>query len=137
MSPMASPMASAATTVWLSTAARRVTAAPTRMEVQRVAAARGIAGPVLAWRADDDVQVVAVGDGLRIGRSLSAHVRLEDAHTSRRHARLLGNEAGLTLCEESSANGVWLNGDRVDVQAAVRDGDRVVVGVTELLVVVV
>ena len=133
MSLLASPAVDVETAE-LRPANRRVAAAPSRAEA--IWAADGaVAGTAVTWRDGGDVRVAAVGDVLRIGRSLNADVRLEDVHTSRRHALIRRDGDTLTLCHEKSLNGLWLNGRPVTVQAPLRDDDVVLVGVTELRVV--
>ena len=67
------------------------------------------------------------GDSMRIGRSLSAHLRFEDPTVSRRHAVLVTEAEGLRLLDDRSLNGVFVNGERV-VSRVLEDGDEVVIG---------
>ena len=63
----------------------------------------------------------------RIGRSLSAHVRFDDPTVSRRHALLYRDEAGARILDDRSLNGVFRNGDRVEL-AELEDGDEISIG---------
>ena len=63
----------------------------------------------------------------RIGRSLSAHVRFDDPTVSRRHALLYRDPAGARILDDRSLNGVFRNGDRVEL-AELDDGDEIAVG---------
>ena len=63
----------------------------------------------------------------RIGRSLSAEVRFDDATVSRRHA-VVSCTAGVTrIFDDRSLSGVYLNGARVS-SARLHDGDRIGIG---------
>ena len=73
-----------------------------------------------------------IGASLLIGRSSAAGLRLEQPAVSRRHARLERLPDGhVELVDLGSANGVWLNGERVQ-RAVLCDGDRLQVGDTVL-----
>ena len=63
----------------------------------------------------------------RIGRSLSADVRFDDATVSRRHALVAVQGDGVRVLDDRSLNGVHLNGSRIDF-APLADGDEIVVG---------
>ena len=85
-------------------------------------------GDYLAFDMGDRVQVVPLQDGwTRVGRSLSAHVRLDDPTVSRRHALVYRDEDGAKVLDDRSLNGVFLNGERVDL-SELEDGDAVAVG---------
>jgi pSer/pThr/pTyr-binding forkhead associated (FHA) protein len=72
--------------------------------------------------------VVPLQDGwTRIGRSLSAHVRFDDPTVSRRHALLYRDSAGARILDDRSLNGVFKNGDRIEL-AELDDGDEIAVG---------
>jgi pSer/pThr/pTyr-binding forkhead associated (FHA) protein len=118
----------------LSPANRPALAAPTVAEA-RAAALGAIRGMALTWRQDGAVQVRPIAEQLRIGRSVTAEVRLEDPWTSRRHALIRPDGEHLAICDDGSLNGVFVEGERVQVQAALRPGDVLTVGVTELRVV--
>ncbi len=63
----------------------------------------------------------------RIGRSLGADVRFDDATVSRRHALVVSEEAGVRVLDDRSLNGVYVNGDRVE-WSALADGDEITIG---------
>ena len=85
-------------------------------------------GDYLAFEDGDRVRVVPLQDGwTRIGRSLSAHVRFDDPTVSRRHALLYRDSAGARILDDRSLNGVFRNGDRVEL-AELEDGDEIAVG---------
>jgi FHA domain/Zinc-ribbon containing domain len=85
-------------------------------------------GDYLAFADDDRVRVVPLQDGwTRIGRSLSAHVRFDDPTVSRRHALLYREEGGARILDDRSLNGVFRNGERVEL-AELDDGDEIGIG---------
>jgi pSer/pThr/pTyr-binding forkhead associated (FHA) protein len=63
----------------------------------------------------------------RIGRSLSAHIRFDDPTVSRRHALVYCDTDGTRVLDDRSLNGVFLNGDRVEL-AELEDGDEIDIG---------
>jgi pSer/pThr/pTyr-binding forkhead associated (FHA) protein len=71
------------------------------------------------------------GDFL-LGRSREADVRLETAYNvGRRHARLRIDPDGVTLTDLGTANGTFINGQRVEGAAAVPDGCRLALATLE------
>jgi pSer/pThr/pTyr-binding forkhead associated (FHA) protein len=85
-------------------------------------------GHYLAYEESGNQFVVAVAaGGVRIGRSLSADVRFDDATVSRRHALVVADDDGVRVLDDRSLNGVYLNGRRVEV-SALADGDEISVG---------
>ena len=72
--------------------------------------------------------MVALQEGwTRIGRSLAAHIRFDDPTVSRRHALLHRESGGVRLLDDRSLNGVFRNGDRVEL-AELEDGDEIAIG---------
>jgi pSer/pThr/pTyr-binding forkhead associated (FHA) protein len=85
-------------------------------------------GRWLAFEDDGTQRVVPLArEWTRIGRSLAADVRFDDATVSRRHALLVCQADGVRVLDDRSLNGVYVNGDRVE-WSALRDGDRISVG---------
>ena len=85
-------------------------------------------GRYLIFHDAGEVRAVAMpGDTMRIGRSLSAHLRFEDPTVSRRHAVLVTEPEGVRLLDDRSLNGVFVNGERT-VSRVLADGDEVVIG---------
>ena len=77
---------------------------------------------------DDGLRIVELTSGwTRIGRSLSADVRFDDPTVSRRHALLHRDEHGARILDDRSLNGVFVNGERVDMRE-LEDGDELTVG---------
>jgi hypothetical protein len=82
----------------------------------------------LAFADDDGPRVVTLVPGwTRIGRSLSADVRFDDPTVSRRHALVYSDDDGARILDDRSLNGVFVNGDRVEL-AELSDGDEVAIG---------
>lgn len=63
----------------------------------------------------------------RIGRSLAADVRFDDATVSRRHALVVSQAGGVRVLDDRSLNGVYVNGERIE-WAALTDGDEITIG---------
>ncbi len=63
----------------------------------------------------------------RIGRSLSADIRFDDATVSRRHALVVNQADGVRVLDDRSLNGVYVNGERVD-WAPLTDGAEIAIG---------
>jgi hypothetical protein len=84
-------------------------------------------GDYLAYD-DGSLRVVSLREGwTRIGRSLSADIRFDDPTVSRRHAMLHREGDGVRILDDRSLNGVFVNGERVDMRTLV-DSDQVTVG---------
>ena len=100
--------------------------APQWVEEAREALVR--AGDYLAFEDAERVRVMPLEHGwTRIGRSPSAQLRLNDPTVSRRHALVYVDEEEAKLLDDRSLNGVFLNGERVEL-AELRDGDTISVG---------
>jgi FHA domain-containing protein/zinc ribbon family protein len=63
----------------------------------------------------------------RIGRSLTADIRLDDPTVSRRHALLCRQEGRVRVLDDRSLNGLFLNGERVEWHD-LEDNDELVIG---------
>ena len=85
-------------------------------------------GRYLAYEDDGTQRVVALArEWTRVGRSLAADVRFDDATVSRRHALIVCQADGVRVLDDRSLNGVYVNGERVE-WSALSDGDRIAVG---------
>ena len=69
----------------------------------------------------------APGESLIIGRAADCQVVVDDQRLSRRHFRLAWNETLCQLTDLGSANGTWVNGQRIQ-EAILRDGDEITAG---------
>jgi hypothetical protein len=63
----------------------------------------------------------------RIGRSLAADLRFDDATVSRRHALIVSQADGVRVLDDRSLNGIYVNGSRVE-WSPLADGDEVTIG---------
>jgi pSer/pThr/pTyr-binding forkhead associated (FHA) protein len=82
--------------------------------------------PMLFLPTQAPVQLPVDGTVL-IGRGSDADLRLTDADTSRRHAKIVCGPLGCVIHDLHSTNGTWVNGNRVD-QHLLRAGDRITIG---------
>ena len=62
-----------------------------------------------------------------LGRSRECEVRLADADTSRRHAKIACTCGRFVLYDLASTNGTFVNGERIE-QRELRPGDRIQIG---------
>jgi pSer/pThr/pTyr-binding forkhead associated (FHA) protein len=86
------------------------------------------AGRYLAFEQDGHRTVIALSrEWTRIGRSLAADVRFDDATVSRRHALIANEEGGVRVLDDRSLNGIQVNGRRVE-WSPLTDGDELVIG---------
>ncbi len=86
------------------------------------------AGHYIAYEDGERARVVPLQEGwTRVGRSLAAHVRLDDPTVSRRHALIYRDDDGAKVLDDRSLNGVFRNGERVEL-AELNDGDTITVG---------
>ena len=81
--------------------------------------------PLLTLKMSSDGTSVTVWT--RIGRSLAADIRFDDATVSRRHALVVSQAEGVRVLDDRSLNGVYVNGDRVE-WAPLTDGDEITIG---------
>ena len=70
-----------------------------------------------------------------IGRSAGCKIVLDDNGVSRRHARLEVSEQGILLEDLDSANGVLVNGERIEGSRTLAHGDHMLIGAHDLEVV--
>jgi pSer/pThr/pTyr-binding forkhead associated (FHA) protein len=96
--------------------------------VEEARAGLTVPGRYLAYE-DSGRRVVAPvsREWTRIGRSLSADLRFDDATVSRRHALVVSQDDGVRVLDDRSLNGIYVNGNRVD-WAPLTDGDEITVG---------
>ena len=67
-------------------------------------------------------------EGLIIGRSPSCDVAINDGQVSRRHARVSIGKGRPVIEDLGSANGVYVNGERLTAPRALRVGDLLLIG---------
>jgi predicted RNA-binding Zn-ribbon protein involved in translation (DUF1610 family) len=89
-------------------------------------------GNYVAFDDGQRVRVVAVQGGwTRVGRGLSAHLRIDDPTVSRRHALLHCEDESARILDDRSLNGLFLNGERIDWHE-LHDGDEIAIGAFRL-----
>jgi hypothetical protein len=85
-------------------------------------------GRYLEVRGPDETLLVRLEqDVTRIGRGLSADLRLDENSVSRRHARLVNDLSGARILDDRSSNGTFVNGRRVE-RAPLANGDLLMLG---------
>lgn len=82
-----------------------------------------IAGPELGR-----MYAIPRGQELLIGRDEQAEIRIEDISVSRRHALLHEHDGEVTLSDLGSRNGTFIEGQRIDGERRLRDGEQIQVG---------
>lgn len=93
-------------------------------------------GEHLAFRDGETVRILPLTrEWTRVGRSLAADIRFDDATVSRRHALVVRQADGVRVLDDRSLNGIFVNGQRVEWRT-LHDGDEVVVGRHRLLFLV-
>jgi len=92
-------------------------------------------GRYLSCEEDGKIKVFPVGRGwTRIGRSVTADIRLDDPSVSRRHALIVFERSeSLRVLDDRSLNGVFLNGEIVE-WGRLGDGDELTIGRYRLFV---
>lgn len=73
------------------------------------------------------------GQTVTIGRASDCSIPIKDRYLSRRHAELVPRHDGWILKDLGSANGTYLNGNRVERDERLNPGDRIRLGDTEIL----
>jgi FHA domain len=69
-----------------------------------------------------------------VGRARDNELVLRDAEVSRTHARFESRNGIVYVDDLGSSNGTFLNGQRVSESIEVREGDRIDVGTTRMVV---
>jgi pSer/pThr/pTyr-binding forkhead associated (FHA) protein len=96
--------------------------------VEDARAGLAVPGKYLAYELSGRHVVVPISrEWTRIGRSLTADVRFDDATVSRRHALVVHEAGGVRVLDDRSLNGIQVNGRRVE-WSPLADGDEVTVG---------
>jgi pSer/pThr/pTyr-binding forkhead associated (FHA) protein len=67
-----------------------------------------------------------------IGRSRAADLKLVDADTSRQHAKIVCEDGRYVVHDLLSTNGTWINGARIEDPQALKPGDRIQIGSSEI-----
>src|SRR5438105_10189170 len=75
-----------------------------------------------------------VREEITIGRQEGNTIRLTERNVSRRHARLLRQNGHVLVEDLGSYNGIRINGDRIQGQVQINDGDLIQIGDYDLAV---
>lgn len=79
-------------------------------------------------------QLISVtGEKFLIGRAEDCHLKPRSELISRYHCAIISTEAYVAVRDLGSKNGIFLNGNRVSLETAVADGDKLVVGPLEFI----
>ena len=73
------------------------------------------------------------GAGMTLGRSPDAEIQIIDTGISRRHIYIRFNENSVTVEDLESANGTYVNGERLNGEVEITNGDQVSIGVATVL----
>lgn len=73
------------------------------------------------------------GEAVSIGRASDCSIPIKDRYLSRKHAEIIAVGASWMLKDLGSANGTYLNGSRVEQNQALKTGDRIRLGDTEIV----
>lgn len=82
--------------------------------------------------ADEGKQFDLVEERISVGRDATNRIRLHDTEVSRRHAEFRQVEGGYALADVGSANGTFVNNQKIQ-EAMLQAGDQVVIGQTTLV----
>jgi len=88
-----------------------------------------IAAPVLVVTRPREASFVLTAPRYRLGRSPDCEIVLEDPSVSRHHAELIQSERGYLIQDLNTANGLTIDGQRVD-RADLTDGSVIAIGAT-------
>lgn len=77
----------------------------------------------------------SIGEGLTLGRRGDNDIVIKDPYVSKDHFQIVKDEDEYFLEDLNSANGTYLNGERIQDVVPLKDGDRIRVGNIELLFV--
>jgi pSer/pThr/pTyr-binding forkhead associated (FHA) protein len=85
-------------------------------------------GKYLAYEESGRHVVLALSrEWTRIGRSMAADLRFDDATVSRRHALVVNQAEGVRVLDDRSLTGIYVNGRRVE-WSPLADGDELAIG---------
>jgi hypothetical protein len=85
-------------------------------------------GHYLVYRDENHASVLPLTrEWTKIGRSLTADIRLDDPTVSRRHALICRQPEGVRVLDDRSLNGIFLNGERTE-WSRLSDRDELMIG---------
>ncbi|NLN14123.1 MAG: FHA domain-containing protein [Tissierellia bacterium] len=77
----------------------------------------------------------SIGEGLTLGRRGDNDIVIKDPYVSKDHFQIVKDEDEYFLEDLNSANGTYLNGERIQDVVPLKDGDRIRVGNIDFLFV--
>jgi len=77
----------------------------------------------------------SLGDEVTLGRANNNQIIIKDPYISKKHLRIVKDEGKYYLEDFNSANGTFLNGEKVMDVVCLKNGDRITVGQVEFLFV--
>jgi sigma-B regulation protein RsbU (phosphoserine phosphatase) len=75
------------------------------------------------------------GTPVSIGRASDCSIPIKDRYLSRRHAEIVAQDGAWIVKDLGSANGTYLNGNRLAGDSPLKNGDRIRLGDTEIVFV--
>lgn len=88
---------------------------------------------VIVRTSDETVSEMTLSGGASIGRATDNTIRVSEAGVSRYHALIEERADGWWLSDLDSANGTWVNGERLKAERQLNDGDAISFGGTSAL----
>lgn len=90
---------------------------------------------VVKGRSRGNYMPLKVGRTVALGRDEACDLQVQGDEVSRRHLLIRGEaaEGHFTAIDAHSVNGVYVNDVRITEETPLRDGDRIVIGDSELL----
>jgi pSer/pThr/pTyr-binding forkhead associated (FHA) protein len=89
-----------------------------------------LVAPVTLITPQGDLELMT--GSILIGRLPDCELKLDDILVSRMHARISVQSDQVVIEDLHSSNGVYINGNRIGHSAVLREGDRILIGTTEL-----
>jgi pSer/pThr/pTyr-binding forkhead associated (FHA) protein len=68
------------------------------------------------------------GEYVRLGRAMDNEIVIASTRASREHARIGFDKHRVWIEDVGSANGTWINGERLTQRATLHEGDQLVIG---------
>jgi pSer/pThr/pTyr-binding forkhead associated (FHA) protein len=69
---------------------------------------------------------------MSVGREVQRDIQVMDPKVSRKHLVIKKDGENIVVCPAEAKNGVWINGKKIEGDAALKDSDRIIIGETEL-----
>jgi len=86
----------------------------------------------IIWTEGKDEKVkLLITPELTIGRATGNNIVLVDQRASRSHCVILSQPEGYSVVDKGSANGTFVNGEKVAQSHKLNDGDKILIGATE------